>query len=218
MFLLPLWEQTWIAILFQDAPSGSSAGPAGCGFSAKAVPRQCQGRQQLRRGYTSSEPFLQKGGYTSWGPLRSPNFVRQGPPSLVMSPIRLQTDLVQVHFFVRPFISPVHSEGWWSFPAHCTCSLGHFLRTKCCLLSPDDTCQPQTSPGQGTWWQLMHSLWSLWWLCWSDHTVVASAGNSLLLLAGEAAPGRTHLSFYLLASSGKSLKQHPAHQSWGAHV
>lgn len=38
--------------------------------------------------------------------------MRQGPPSLVMSPIRLQADLVQVHFFVRPFISPVHSEGW----------------------------------------------------------------------------------------------------------
>lgn len=28
------------------------------------VPRQCQGRQQLRSGYSSSEPFLQKCGYT----------------------------------------------------------------------------------------------------------------------------------------------------------
>lgn len=58
------------------------------------MPRQYQGRQQLG-GYRSSEPFLQKAGYTLriLGSLQEPKFCEAGSCFIHQW---LQTDLVQV--------------------------------------------------------------------------------------------------------------------------
>lgn len=79
VFLLPLREQTWIAILFQDAPSGSSAGPACWNFNAQAVPRKAATGGGIEAVSLSHRRLGTP--YASWGPFRSPNFVRQGPTS-----------------------------------------------------------------------------------------------------------------------------------------
>lgn len=70
-------------------------------LAVASVPRECHRKQELRRGYRGVSHSYRR------VDLRRTNFVMQGPASLVMSPVRLLTDLAQVYFFVRPYISPV---------------------------------------------------------------------------------------------------------------
>lgn len=161
VFLLPPWEQTWIAILFQDAPSGISTGPACWNFTAQAVPRKAATKERVQKqwaflteGWVHVTHFgASSGAQILWGRvlLHSPMATDWFGPGLIFCKVIYLTcakwRLLEL------------------FPAHCTWSLGHFLTTKSCLLSPADVFQPQTLPGQGMWWQLMHSMWSLWWLC-----------------------------------------------------
>lgn len=64
-------------------------------LAVTSVPRECHRKQELRMGYRRSEPFLQKGRYIMGSP-QEHKFC-----DAVMSPVRVQTDLVQVYFFCK---------------------------------------------------------------------------------------------------------------------
>lgn len=152
VFLLPLWEQTCTAIIFQDAPGASSAGPAGCGFSAQAVPRKAATKEWVQQQWTiPTEVWIH---LTHLGVPSGPKFCEAGS---CMSPMARELFGPGLIFCKVIFLSCPEWRLVKLFPAHCTWSLGHLQQSAAsCPLLTRASLRPPLARGHGDSWCTAH--------------------------------------------------------------